>query len=65
MGNKICAISKKEYPENKMILGANIMFAIRDTIQKEHPEFTSESWIENQSYMNTLGNTLKVLSVMS
>jgi uncharacterized membrane protein len=46
MGNKICAISKKEYPENKMILGANIMFAIRDTIQKEHPNFTSESWIE-------------------
>jgi uncharacterized membrane protein len=46
MGNKICAISKKEYPENKMILGANIMFSIRETIQKEHPEFTSESWIE-------------------
>jgi uncharacterized membrane protein len=46
MVNKICAISKKEYPENKMILGSNIMFAIRETIQKEHPEFTSESWIE-------------------
>ena len=46
MGNKICAISKKEYPENQMISGGNIMFAIRETIQKEHPEFTSDSWIE-------------------
>ncbi len=46
MGNKICAISKKEYPESNLVLGANIMFSIRETIQKEHPEFTTESWIE-------------------
>lgn len=43
MGNKICAISKKDYPENKMILDANIMFLIREAIQKEHSKFTSES----------------------
>ena len=50
MGNKICAISKKEYPENKMILGSNIMFAIRETIQKEHPEYTSEIRTRNSSF---------------
>lgn len=46
MTNQFCVISKKEYPENRMVLGSNIMSSIRETIQKEHPEFNTKSWIE-------------------